>query len=112
MSWLDELLAEVIREEKGEPEPWLPTDYALGQLRWLEDAILPHPTYMLSTAFDGQLRLTWRRGPRELRLVLAPSDAYKSYVYWQDERSDAYGLEEISNPEYLSDWLEWLEDVR
>jgi Iap family predicted aminopeptidase len=66
------------------------------------------PPGSASTDAEGGVRITWRVGDRELRLVVHAEA--KRYLY--HECGDDYGIESARSPEDLAKSLEWLSGRR
>jgi hypothetical protein len=71
----------------------------------IQDSVPPGSA---STDAEGGVRITWRVGDRELRLVV-DAEA-KRYLY--HECGDEYGIESARSPEDLAKSLEWLSGRR
>jgi hypothetical protein len=55
---------------------------------------------------SGGIRIEWRNGERQLRLVIHGSDPRYDYLYHQD--GDEYDVETDLSPVNISGWLRWL----
>lgn len=55
---------------------------------------------------DRGIRIEWRRGPREVKLIIAPQNGGLEYIY--QENSGAHSLDKNVIPAALARWLDWL----
>lgn len=62
----------------------------------------------VSTAGNGDMRVEWVNGDKEVRLAVAASEERQSYIYYEDGAS--YQADRIVTVETLRQRLDWLED--
>lgn len=104
-------IREIMSEELEECDIRRPTPHSL--LRVLS-ILLPANQMMLgelprgavASDTEGGIRIEWRSGEKEVRLVVSDAERQESYIYY--EEGDEYDIE--TNPESgtLANWLRWL----
>ena len=67
---------------------------------------LDFPRGTPSVEEDRGIRIEWRRGPREVKLVVAPQSGGLEYVYQAENAS--HSLDKNVTPAVLAHWLDWL----
>lgn len=82
---VEDLMSEAEEDEYG---PARPTEFAhrfaISLLRRAASLLSSFPAGSACTDVDAGIRITWREGERQVRLVLAPAPDGRSYVYMQD----------------------------
>jgi hypothetical protein len=105
---VDDLVAEAEEDEFG---PARPTEFARGfavnLLRRAASLLSSFPAGSACTDVDAGIRITWREGARQVRLVLAPSPDGRSYAYMQDSRR--HQITDVVTYDSVAGLLWWLD---
>lgn len=105
-------LSDLVRVDLDDPERTAPSNLAFFKV-WelLTQASLvrikPLPSAAVSSTDDGGIRVQWLGTRRQVRLVVAPDDNGRSYIYYQDQ--NAHGLEWDVRAEVLVRFLDWFQ---
>jgi hypothetical protein len=88
-----------------------PSQYAFHKVYRLVEATerLHRPVYVGSPSYDsdGGIRVTWRQGDREVRLVCPPQEKDTLYVYTESSEGHRV-IDRGINPGFLAQRLNWL----
>jgi len=109
-------LVDLVREPEFDEEGYRlqPTDYSfqsalniLSVIALLRDGKVPKAA--VSTDTMGGIRVQWRKGSRQLRLIFPAEKTGYSYLYQQE--GELYHLNWSPSPVELMKLLNWLEDM-
>lgn len=102
-----EELASLLNDDDYDDDFLKPTEYAVSRtkdlLTGLESQIGSLPHFYCSTCGNGDVRTEWRKGDKEVRLVI--SDA-QSYIYW--DHVALYGAVNEVTVDTLVERIKWL----
>jgi hypothetical protein len=101
-------IEELLREENEDDRP---SDYAYGVVLKVllvaaRELSLKFPRASVSVGPNRGLRVTWSRGPKEVRLICGGSAANRSYIY--SESGSQHGVEFIVDGRQLAQHLRWV----
>lgn len=108
---MEQLMGEVGEDEVEEDESDRPTNFAYSSatslIRRAGSLLAAFPSG--SACADGLagIRVTWRRDERQVRLVVAPTQQGRVYIYIQDAKQPR--ITDVVTHDSLAGWLSWLD---
>ena len=108
---LEQLIGEVGEDEIEDGESDRPTNFAYSSAT----SLICKAGSLLATFPSGSacadglagIRVTWRRDERQVRLVVAPTNQGRGYIYIQDAKQPR--ITDVVTHDSLAGWLSWLD---